>query len=61
MTYETGDVVSWAREEDCDHLYHERCIMEWLSTTKRDGETLHDSCPLCRTKLIVNSDEAGEA
>mmetsp|Transcript_29133 Transcript_29133/g.64235 ORF Transcript_29133/g.64235 Transcript_29133/m.64235 type:complete len:466 (-) Transcript_29133:135-1532(-) len=52
MTYETGDVVSWGRSDDCDHLFHESCIMSWLNTIKRDGETLHDSCPLCRTKLI---------
>ncbi|XP_047319628.1 E3 ubiquitin-protein ligase SIRP1-like [Impatiens glandulifera] len=28
----------------CGHVYHEGCITTWLS--------LHDSCPLCRSKVI---------
>jgi len=50
--YQSGDTISWAREDSCDHIYHEQCIAEWLSTAKRDG-SLNDSCPLCRTKLII--------
>eukprot|EP00563_Minutocellus_polymorphus_P020517 CAMPEP_0197719666 /NCGR_PEP_ID=MMETSP1434-20131217/3330_1 /TAXON_ID=265543 /ORGANISM="Minutocellus polymorphus, Strain CCMP3303" /LENGTH=401 /DNA_ID=CAMNT_0043304433 /DNA_START=147 /DNA_END=1348 /DNA_ORIENTATION=+ len=30
--YETGETVSWAKEEGCDHMYHEQCIVGWLST-----------------------------
>lgn len=59
MEYGAGESISWAKEEACDHVYHQECIVGWLSTAKRDG-TLHDSCPLCRTKLVTetNVDEA---
>lgn len=57
MEYAAGETVSWAKEEGCDHAYHQQCIVGWLSTAKRDG-TLHDSCPLCRTKLITEMNAA---
>lgn len=57
MGYAAGETVSWAKEEGCDHAYHQQCIVGWLSTAKRDG-TLHDSCPLCRTKLITEMNAA---
>ena len=57
MEYAAGETVSWAKEEGCDHAYHQQCIVGWLSTAKRDG-TLHDSCPLCRTKLITETNAA---
>ena len=57
MEYAAGETVSWAKEEGCDHAYHQQCIVGWLSTAKRDG-TLHDSCPLCRTKLITGTNAA---
>ena len=54
MEYGAGEIISWAKDEACDHVYHQECIVGWLSTAKRDG-TLHDSCPLCRTKLIMDT------
>lgn len=42
--YEEGETISWAKNEDCNHMYHEECIVEWLSK--------HDECPLCRTNLL---------
>lgn len=54
MEYGAGEIISWAKDEACDHVYHQECIVGWLSTAKRDG-TLHDSCPLCRTKLLTDT------
>ena len=59
MEYGAGETISWAKEEACDHVYHQECIVGWLSTAKRDG-SLHDSCPLCRTKLVTQT-TVGEA
>jgi len=42
--YEAGDVVCWAKTDECDHLYHDECIIEWLKT--------HNDCPLCRANLM---------
>ena len=59
MGYSADETISWAKEEGCDHVYHQECIVGWLSTAKRDG-SLHDSCPLCRTKLVTETN-VGEA
>ena len=59
MEYGAGEIISWAKDEACDHVYHQECIVGWLSTARRDG-TLHDSCPLCRTKLVMETN-VGEA
>lgn len=48
MAYEFGDTVSWAKDEECDHVFHEQCILQWLD--------LHNNCPLCRKLLITEGD-----
>jgi len=60
MEYSADETISWSKEEGCDHVYHQKCIVGWLSTAKRDG-TLHDSCPLCRTKLVTTETNVEEA
>ncbi|KAL8094013.1 hypothetical protein AgCh_035772 [Apium graveolens] len=50
---EALDLCRSTNEEDggrivrCGHVYHERCIRQWVS--------LHNSCPLCRTVLSGDS------
>lgn len=42
--YEANETVCWAKNDDCDHIFHAKCITEWLAS--------HDECPLCRTNLL---------
>ena len=42
--YEADETVCWSREDDCDHIFHDECILAWLKD--------NDECPLCRAKLV---------
>lgn len=43
--YGPNQTVCWSMRDDCDHIFHEGCILEWILSGKRD-------CPLCRSDLI---------
>ena len=51
--YEAGETVCWSKEDDCDHIFHEDCIMAWLND--------NDDCPLCRAKLVGSEGDEEEA
>jgi hypothetical protein len=49
--FQVGDMVSWSF---CRHVYHQKCIQEWLLQ--------HKGCPYCRrTMLIVDRKRAMES
>ncbi|KAL3925305.1 MAG: hypothetical protein SGILL_000494 [Bacillariaceae sp.] len=42
--YEAGDSVTWSKQPECQHAFHQDCIVPWLAK-KNDGEP---KCPCCR-------------
>jgi hypothetical protein len=43
--YRLGDTICVSNVAECNHVFHQACISEWLWT--------HDQCPLCRTDLMI--------
>lgn len=43
-TFEVGDVASWSADPACKHVFHHRCIKEWLIN--------HKGCPYCRETFL---------
>jgi len=42
--FEKGSEVSWSSSEDCNHVFHKECIIEWLIS--------HTDCPYCRNCML---------
>ena len=44
--FEAGEEVSWSRNTECNHCYHQECISQWLIK--------HDECPVCRNDYLFD-------
>jgi hypothetical protein len=42
--YRPGDTICVSKAAECDHVFHQACVSEWLSK--------HDHCPLCRIDIM---------
>jgi len=63
--FKVGERISWSPENDCDHVFHQDCIIQWfLALSSRDDAKrrkksydveckLH--CPMCRQDFIASS------
>jgi hypothetical protein len=43
-SYHFDDSIACSKNNKCNHVYHEACIINWLLK--------HDDCPLCRRSYI---------
>jgi hypothetical protein len=48
--YVEGDEICWSpSNDDCHHVFHRQCILEWLYR--------HDECPCCRNDFLPDLSE----
>lgn len=43
-TFQVDDIVSWSASPACRHIFHHRCLKEWLVKNK--------GCPFCRETFL---------
>ena len=43
-SYNVGETICAPITTECNHVFHEACILQWLKN--------HDKCPLCRVDLL---------
>ena len=43
--YKSEEDVALSRNQECHHIYHVDCIVQWLVN--------NDECPMCRCKYLV--------
>jgi hypothetical protein len=47
-----NDKVSWSMSSQCSHMFHRKCIIEWLMQ--------HNECPLCRHDFLILAEDEFE-
>jgi hypothetical protein len=50
--YREGDNICWSHNPQCQHHFHNVCIIQWLKN--------HDECPCCRHNYLALSDDEEE-
>jgi hypothetical protein len=48
--FAAGDKVSWSPSTTCNHVFHYKCISEWLKS--------HKECPYCRQVYLPGVEES---
>jgi hypothetical protein len=45
--YKPGEVIVWSCNNECPHVYHRECMVDYLVSIKGEGSP----CPSCRQKF----------
>lgn len=54
-SYEEMDVVVWSdKESDCQHAFHEDCMLDWMCNVQQTKDGMQNKCPLCRQNFLPN-------
>lgn len=48
--YQRGDVICASKKKECNHLFHKKCLMEWMMIN-------NDRCPLCRVDFMKDDED----
>jgi len=47
--YEPGEVICASKSEECSHVFHKECLMDWMMKN-------NNRCPLCRVDFMKEDD-----
>jgi hypothetical protein len=45
--YEQGETIVWSQDNECQHVYHKDCFLDYLSN-KKNTDLKDNPCPTCR-------------
>ena len=52
IEYQDDEEIYWSHNEQCNHVFHKGCIVEWLLR--------HNGCPCCRHNFLSLNDEEAQ-
>lgn len=51
--YAPGDKVVWSPNDECCHVFHNKCILSWISKDRKD-------CPCCRMSFVPDGESEAD-
>ena len=54
--YMKGDLISFSKNPACHHMFHQSCIIEWLSSRRSNYK-----CPCCRVNFLSSGKKENQA
>jgi hypothetical protein len=51
-SFAAGEIIVWSNNEDCQHAFHQDCVLDYLVPLERSKES---PCPVCRQPFCVST------